>query len=48
MSPMTMGHNPIGQGPPGMGIGVQGNNPQMQHGLGSYGPNPGKLPMKSS
>uniref|UniRef100_A0AAR5PM52 Mediator complex subunit Med12 domain-containing protein n=1 Tax=Dendroctonus ponderosae TaxID=77166 RepID=A0AAR5PM52_DENPD len=44
MSPMTMGHNPIGQGPPGMGIGVQGNNPQMPHGLGAYGPNPGMQP----
>lgn len=42
VNPIAMGHNPMGPAQPGMGLGVQGNNPQMGHGMAGYGQNSGK------
>ncbi|XP_066254151.1 mediator of RNA polymerase II transcription subunit 12 isoform X3 [Euwallacea similis] len=40
VNPLAMGHSPMGQGQPGLGM---GGNPQM-HGMGGYGQNPGMQP----
>ncbi|KAJ8916222.1 hypothetical protein NQ315_016361 [Exocentrus adspersus] len=41
VNPMAMGQSPVGQSNPGMAMPVQGNNPQMGHGMGGYGQPPG-------
>ncbi|KAF7269352.1 mediator complex subunit kohtalo isoform X2 [Rhynchophorus ferrugineus] len=44
VNPMSMTQNPMGQTNPGMGMGVQGTNPQIPHAMGGYGQNPAIQP----